>query len=152
MRKDWTAIFDSIHYGALLGASKETLSLFVENCANQLNGGIKIEFPTEYLDFLRFCNTGITTMTGNRELQFFTTENLIKNNVDYGLPMYLKGAISIAMDGSGHHIFFDATKNDGKFYGVHSSDLDWDETKLLAENFTQLCEEKTRIDALMWAS
>lgn len=149
---NWQEIFDSIHYGELVGASNEQIVKFVQDCVSELNSGVEVAFPEQYLSFLQFCNSGVTTMTGERELQFFTTENLVQYNLDYQLNTYMKGAISIAMDGCGHHIVFDCRKCiDGKLYGVDSGSLGWSEAKLLANNFLELCMGTESIDEVIWA-
>ncbi len=55
------------------------------------------------------------------------------------------------MDDSGHHLAFDFNKNDAKVYAVHSSDLDWDEVKLIANSFLELCKGKTRIEQTLYS-
>ncbi len=146
---NWKQLFDSIHTGELIGATDKELFEFQENCSIALNRSIQVEFPQSYLEFLSCCSTGITILNGTRELQFFSTQDLVQSNKDYQINKYLMGAISIAMDGSGNHIFFDCNKKDDKLYGIHSSDLDWDEVKLLADNFEQLCRETMPIEEIM---
>ncbi len=113
------------------------------------------ELPKSYLSFLQFCHTGITTVKGDREIQFFSTKEIRQYNLIYGLPEELPGALSIAMDGCGNQLFFDMREktidDEYKIYACSSSDLDWDEAKIIADSFVDFCLGETAIDQFMYA-
>jgi hypothetical protein len=144
---NWTEIFDSIHFGELIGATEKEISKLYSDCKTKLNNDKSVELPSAYIEFLKFCNTGITTVKGEREIQFFTTEDLVEMNLAYEINKYMPGAISIAMDGCGNHIIIDVRNAENEqLYSIHSGDLDWNEIEFIADNFICLCEGIEKID------
>ena len=107
-------------------------------------------FPKLYIDFLKLYSRGLTTFRGKRELQFFSLEELVQTNIDYGIFKWLKGAVSIAMDGSGNHLIFDMRKGvNENIYGISSGDLDWQEIKWIANDLHELFMGTVAIDELL---
>ncbi len=62
MTINWHTIFTSFHYQDIIGAEEGAIQALEAQFPNG-------HFPTEYIEFLKFCDTGITTMTDQRELQ-----------------------------------------------------------------------------------
>ncbi len=112
----------------------------------------KRELPSDYLEFLKYSNGG-EFANGDRYLQFFSTNEFREMNIAYELPEYMKLAVSFAMDGCGNHLLFDMREchknNDYPILASHSGNLGYEDSKLIAVGFKELCIGTKSIDALM---
>lgn len=106
------------------------------------------DFPQSYLDFLSFANGG-EFQNGERYFQFFGTVGLREMNLAYEFAEYMPGSVSFAMDGSGNHYIFDMRKPQVKgeypILYAHSGNLDYDECRLVAGSFNELCSERREL-------
>ncbi len=108
-------------------------------------------FPKEYIQLISKYS-GCEFIKGEREFTLFSPQELREMNITYELPMYIKGAISIGLDGSGNHIIFDMrfrSENQHKVFGVHSGYLEWEGAKLIANNFLEFIHGTQNIDELV---
>lgn len=107
------------------------------------------KLPSSYIDFLKYSNGG---EFGNedRYFQFFNTNNFREMNILYELPEYMQDAVSFAMDGCGNHLVFDMRKeqssNEYPILATHSGNLGYEDCKLIAYSFEELCKGTTSID------
>lgn len=103
------------------------------------------EFPDSYIDFLMYSNGG-EFQNGDRYFQFFDTVDLREMNFVYEVPEYMPFAVSFAMDGSGNHYLFDMREeqrnNEYPILIAHSGNLGYEDCKLAANSFMELCIEK----------
>lgn len=112
----------------------------------------KMELPSDYIEFLKYSNGG-EFINGNRYLQFFSTHDFREMNIAYELPEYMEYAISFAMDGCGNHLLFDmrasCKNNEYPILAAHSGNLGYEDAKLVAASFNELCKGTTQIDDIM---
>lgn len=110
------------------------------------------DFPESFIELITEYS-GCGFLKGDREFSIFGPNELRQMNIDYELPQYLNGAVSIGLDGAGNHIIFDMRlnnpNNEYKIYGVHSGNLDWDGAKLIANTFIQFVNETKNIDEIV---
>ncbi|MEN7547203.1 SMI1/KNR4 family protein [Rapidithrix thailandica] len=112
----------------------------------------KGNFPKEFIELIKGYS-GCCFIKGEREFSIFAPNELRKMNIAYELPEYIDGAVSFGLDGSGNHIIFDMRPEDKdteyKIYGVHSSYLEWEGAKLIANDFREFINGTENIDELV---
>ena len=109
-------------------------------------------FPETFIALIRRYS-GCEFMKGDREFSIFGPDELREMNIAYKLPEYLKGGVSVGLDGAGNHIIIDmrseAHPSHLKIYGVQSGYLDWEGAKLIAHNFEEFIQGIENIDELV---
>ncbi|MEW7281201.1 SMI1/KNR4 family protein [Aquimarina sp. 2201CG1-2-11] len=112
----------------------------------------KSNFPKEFIELIKIYS-GCAFMKGEREFSIFGPDQLREMNLAYELPEYMKGGVSVGLDGAGNHIIIDmrSEKNNNgyKVYGAHSSNLEWEGAKLIANNFLEFMKGAQNIDEIV---
>ncbi|MDO7908824.1 SMI1/KNR4 family protein [Paenibacillus sp. JX-17] len=107
------------------------------------------DLPHSYIEFLQYSNGG-EFQTGERYFQLFSTSELREYNLLYEFPEYMKGSVSIGMDGCGNHYIVDMREEpvNGEYpiRTAHSGCLDYEESVKVAESFEELCKGRSSMD------
>ncbi|MEN9362397.1 MAG: hypothetical protein RL095_3932 [Verrucomicrobiota bacterium] len=98
----------------------------------------------QFLNFLRWSNSGCCLVNGEREFGFFSTHDTRDMMISYEFPKYLPEALPFALNGGGWFYAFDMRKEpkNGEYpiIFIESGNLSFDDAFYLADSF---------IDALM---
>ncbi|KNY25493.1 SMI1/KNR4 family protein [Pseudobacteroides cellulosolvens] len=113
----------------------------------------KINFPDSYISFLQYSNGG-EFENGDRYFQFFNIFEIREFNIAYHIPKYMEYAVSFAMDENGNHYLFDMRHNpiNGEYpiLAASSGNLGYDDCKLIAHSFREVCSGKISIEDILF--
>ncbi|MBP1990886.1 SMI1/KNR4 family protein [Paenibacillus eucommiae] len=107
------------------------------------------KLPISYIDFLQYSNGG-EFVNGERYFQFFSAADFRVMNLAYEFPEYMRGAVSLGMDGCGNHYIFDMREDmmDGEYpiVAAHSGNLGYEDCKKIADSLADLCRGTTSVE------
>jgi hypothetical protein len=108
--------------------------------------------PSDYLSLLRWSNGG-EFRTGAQWLQIYPAADVRQLLLDYHVPQYLSGALSIASDGGGHIYAFDMRRpyvhGEYPILVVAAGDQGYDTAVVAARSFMELCRNTVSASDLL---
>jgi hypothetical protein len=106
----------------------------------EVEKGLKVKFPQDYIDFMLKTNGGEGTIGKETYLRLWKIEELSESNEDYAISEFAPGLLIIGSDGGGTAFVYDFRDEIPKLVEVGFIGLDVENPNHSSNNFFEFIE------------
>ncbi len=108
---------------------------------DKLSEMFQVELPLDFIEWWQHSD-GSNVFWGFKELQFFSVNEILGEDI-YEINKYMPSSMPVCLDGNGNICV--ARIEAGKIFGFYVAscgDLGWDDSKLIANTFSNFISDK----------